>query len=218
MDLFGLPNSTKVNKVIPKNAFDEHTTTKQKKLFTDLISKITWAYKIAPETINLEASEIKEIQVFRVELKEKTDIQVLLNIIDKAIPYTIVFVVDYGGMLYISTTVKHPHPIQADTSVIDWTFRTKWFSSNENDYTFKLKKNIDSVYHDFCIRLSGHTSFATRTLEDLIAFEKQIDALRKEIARLKAGKASAKQFNLKVELNLELQTAEKQLRELIKCS
>ena len=80
MELFNLPNTTKVNKVIPKNTFDSYTTTKQKKLFSELIARIIWTYKISTDTVNLVAKEIKEIQVFRIELKVKQDIQQVLEI------------------------------------------------------------------------------------------------------------------------------------------
>ena len=38
--MFNLPKSTVVKKVIPKNAFDTYTNTKQKKAFADKIVRI----------------------------------------------------------------------------------------------------------------------------------------------------------------------------------
>jgi hypothetical protein len=62
MELFALPQSTKVQKVVPKNAFDGYTNSKQKKLFSDKVLRITWLNKLAPSTVNLEAKDVKEIQ------------------------------------------------------------------------------------------------------------------------------------------------------------
>jgi hypothetical protein len=215
MELFKLPHTAKVNRVIPKNAFDSYTTAKQKKLFTDLIARITWTHKLSKDTVNLEGKDIKEIQVFRIELKVKEEIQTVLDIIDKSIPYNIVFVIEFGGSIYISTSTKHPHPINEDNAVIDWTFKTGWFLPSENKYTLQLKKSIDAVYHDFCIQLSGKSSMATKPLQDLIAYKKKVDALEKEIAKLKSGMASSKQFNNKVELNLKLKATEDELQSLL---
>lgn len=215
MELFKLPHTAKVNRVIPKNAFDSYTTAKQKKLFTDLIARITWTHKLSKDTVNLEGKNIKEIQVFRIELKVKEEIQTVLDIIDKSIPYNIVFVIEFGGSIYISTSTKHPHPINEDNAVIDWTFKTGWFLPSENKYTLQLKKSIDAVYHDFCIQLSGKSSMATKPLQDLIAYKKKVDALEKEIAKLKSGMASSKQFNNKVELNLKLKATEDELQSLL---
>jgi hypothetical protein len=53
--------------------------------------------------VNLEAKDINEIQVFRIELKAKEDIKTVLDIIDKSIPYNIIFVVQFESSVYIST-------------------------------------------------------------------------------------------------------------------
>lgn len=212
MELFKLPHTAKVNRVIPKNAFDSYTTAKQKKRFTDLIARITWTHKLSTDTVNLEGMDIKEIQVFRIELKVKEEIKTVLDIIDKSIPYNIVFVIEFDGKIYISTSTKHPHPINEDNAVIDWTFKTGWFLPSENKYTLQLKKSLDAVYHDFCIQLSGKSSMASKPLQDLIAYKKKVDALEKEIAKLKMGIRNSKQFNHKVELNQRLQACEKELK------
>ena len=70
MEVFNLPTSAKVGKAIPKNAFESYTNTKLKKLFSDHVARITWLYKLSPKTSNLEANEIKEIQIFKIELKQ----------------------------------------------------------------------------------------------------------------------------------------------------
>jgi hypothetical protein len=215
MELFSLPHTSKVNRVIPKNAFDRYTTAKQKKLFTELISRITWTHKLSPDTINLEAKDIKEIQLFKIELKVKQEIQSLLDIMDKSIPYPIIFMIEHGAMIYLSTSAKHPHPINEDNAVIDWTFKTEWFQQDQNKFYFQLKKNIDAVYHDFCIQLSGNYMMANKPLQELIILKKKVDALEKEIARLKSGISGSKQFNNKVDMNLTLKEAEKKLKELI---
>jgi hypothetical protein len=215
MDLFTLPHTARVNRVIPKNAFDSYTTAKQKKLFTDLIARITWTHKLSTDTVNLEAKDIKEIQVFRIELKVKEEILTILDIIDKSIPYNIVFVIEFDSRIYISTSTKHSHPVNEDKAIIDWTFKTGWFRPSENKYTLQLKKSIDAVYHDFCIQLSGKSSMATRSLQDLIAYKKKVDALEKEISRLKSGMANSRQFNNKVELNLKLKAKEDELQSLL---
>jgi len=215
MELFKLPHTTIVNRVIPKNAFDSYTTAKQKKLFTELIARITWTHKLSPDTINLEAKDIKEIQVFKIELKVKQEIQTVLDIIDKSIPYNIIFVVEHDTMIYISTSSKHPHPINEDNAVIDWTFRTDWLLPSQNKYTLQLKKSIDAIYHDFCVQLSEKYSMSNKTLKDLIAFNKEVDALVKEITKLKSEIAGCNQFKNKVDLNLKLKAKEEKLQSLL---
>ncbi|GAB3660261.1 hypothetical protein GCM10028791_34110 [Echinicola sediminis] len=214
MDLFNLPRQTVINRVVPKNAFDKYTNTKQKALFSSLILRITWTNKLSEETSNLKGQEISEIQVFKVELKEGGDPKSLLDIIDKSIPYHIIFVVSHRGNVFLSTSKKHPHPTNEDNSVIDWTFKSDWFTANENQFSLNLKKSIDAVYQDFCNQLSGNFKATQKSISELIDMNKNVDKLNKEIASLKSAIAKCKQFNQKVELNMKLKEVEAKWEQL----
>lgn len=214
MDLFNLPHATRVNRVIPKNAFDGYTTAKQKRLFSEQIARITWTHKISPDTVNLEAKEIKEIQVFWIEIKVNEDVTKILEIIDKSIPYNILFVVEHEDLVYISTSTKHPHPGNSNNAVVDWTFKTAWFRKSENKYFPNLKISLDFIYQDFCKQLSNEILSEIISFDQLLDKSKLIETLKKEIKKLKAGIDSAKQFNRKLELNVKLKDAEKRLDEL----
>ena len=211
MNLFDLPNSTIVNKAVPKNAFDKYTNTRQKKIFTTQVSRLLWLNKLSQETINLPPGEIKEIQLFLVELKQRVKIPVVLQVIERAIPYHIIFIVEHKGLLYLSTSAKHPNPVNEDNAVIDWTFDTDWIVPAENKYRLSLKKNLDAVYHDFCIQLTGNPSFADKSFREIVEYSIMIDSLRKEAERLKAAISNSKQYNHKVDLNIKLKSVENQL-------
>jgi hypothetical protein len=211
MELFQLPISTRVQKVIPKNAFDQHTSAKEKKLISEKVQRITWLNKISSETTNLPFTDIQEIQIFKIELKVKEVVAPILNLIDKAIPYRIIFVVQADDEFYLSTSVKHEHPTKKATSVIDWTFSTDWLTkTSEKDFSMKLAKSIDAVYEMFCLQLRPN-AVAKSNVVDLIEYEKKVEALKKEIAKLRGSIESAKQFNYKVEQNILLQAKEKEL-------
>ena len=213
MDFFNLPSRTKFGRVVPKNAFDEYTNTKQKKLFTEDIQRITWTHKLSPVTINLEAKDIEEIQVFKIELKEQTDILKILEIINKAIPYHIIFWVEFKDQAYISTAAKHPHPANENISVIDWTFTSDWFLTSQCPYTFNLKSSLDEVYKDFCVQLTGKPDLSKKSMESILLEQQKTDQLKKDISKLKAAIRKSKQFNEKVELNMKLKSLEKELSE-----
>ena len=215
MEIFALPERARVNKVVPKNAFDSYATPKQKKLFSSLIARITWLYKLSPETVNLEGRDVKELQIFKVELKLKDDPQSLLNLIDKSIPYNIIFIVEHNEEIFVSTSAKHLHPLNEDNAVIDWTFKTDWISHSLFKYELPLRKSLDSVYQDFCIQLAGKPELSRKTLADLVQFKIQTTALEREIERLKTSIKNCKQFNQKVEYNLLLKEKEEELKRLI---
>ncbi|MGQ8335811.1 DUF4391 domain-containing protein [Sunxiuqinia sp. A32] len=211
MDYFNLPIRTKVGRVIPKNAFDRYTSSKQKKLFADHIQRITWTHKISTETVNLESRDIREIQVFKIELKQKSDIKRITELINKAIPYHIVFWVEFEKEAYITTATKHLHPANEDIAVIDWTFESEWFNKDHNFIAFNLKGTLDDVFKEICVQLTGNTDLEDKPIEAILSYQKEKGRLRKKISKLRSAILTSKQFNEKVELNLKLKEAEKEL-------
>lgn len=201
--MFNLPRSTEVDKIIPKNAFDAFTSTKQKKAIAEKLLRIKWIHKLSSDTTNLRGREIEEIQVFDIELKEKTDIKDLLVLINKAIPYPIIFIVRFEELLHLSTSPKHINPNKENSAVIDYTFNSGWINKNEFNFKIDLKNSLDWVYNNFCEQFSV-TKVETSNLTDLVEVQKNNDALRKEIEKLKSAIPQCKQFNKKVELNMRL--------------
>lgn len=211
--MFNLPNSTVVKKVIPKNAFDFYTNTKQKKAFADKIVRITWSNKLSQDTINLTGKDVTEIQFFEIELKEKVIIKDLLVIIDKAIPYHIIFKVIFNNEYYISTSAKHTHPTNDDNAVIDYTFATEWISTDELLYSIELKNSLDWIYRNFCSQFIS-SSKNSNNLQEIIKNEKKIDIIKKKIEKIKFEISRCKQFNKKVDLNIELKELQEELKAL----
>ncbi len=209
--MFNLPKSTEVNRVIPKNTFDSYTNTKQKKLFTDSVLRITWKNKISLETTNLGKKEIEEIQVFDIELKEKKDIKELLNIIQRAIPYHIIFRIYFNQEHYFTTAAKHSKANNENEAVIDYTFTSEWMPTEENPYSIELKNDLDGVFKHFCEHFSD---IKTASITHLVKKQIEQDKLLREIEHLKSQIAKCKQFNQKVEFSLKLKALKKQINSI----
>lgn len=206
MTYFELPKSTIVNRFIPKNAFDEYTNSSQKMKFTDIIDKITWQNKLSKDTINLDGLDVKELQVFEIKLKKKEKIQPLLNIIDKAIPYHIIFVVTFGDETYLSTSKKHHHINNENTAVIDWNFVSDWTSNKTEKTTLNLKESIDFIFTDICSQISG---FQSKNIQEIIEKNISKNKLQKKIEELELKIKREKQFNIKLVMNEELKILKK---------
>lgn len=211
MRFFNLPKQTQVNKSIPKNAFDTYINSKQKKMFVAIIDKIKWTNKLSTETINLKGKEISEIQIFQVALRKKENIEKLLEIIDKSIPYHIIFVLTFDNEVMLSVSQKHLHPTNENNTVLDWTFKSTWFARDEISYKLNLKESLDFVIKDFCIQLSGKDEDSDLSLNEIVEKETQIEKLEKEINTLRSQIKRSKQFNRKVELNSILKEKEGEL-------
>jgi hypothetical protein len=211
MELLKLPINTQVNRIIPKNTFDSYTNTRQKKLFTDKVLRIMWLHKLSKLTTNLPSKDIQEIQVFRIELKACEAIPQILNIIDKAIPYPIIFLVQCGEKVYCATSVKHPHPTNENNSVVDWTFTSDWMEATKFSLKLNLKGSIDEAHKDFCLQLSGRYDLKKKSIDQIVKFQQEKQALESEIGKLKQQISRSKRFKEKVELNLRLKEKEKEL-------
>ncbi len=210
MNLFHLPASTVVDKIVPKSAFDRYTTSRQKKLLVDVVERIRWTNKLSFETLNLSGQEIKEIQVFQIELRMRDGYKEVLDIVNKAIPYPIIACLIWESECLISTCQKHSHPVNPDNAVIDWVFSGDWHNVSANPYMLNLRKSLDFVYLDLSLQLTGKQGKAV-DISGLTAFEKQRTALLVSIERLEAAVAKSRQFNKKVELNLELKKKKEEL-------
>ncbi|MCL6559338.1 MAG: DUF4391 domain-containing protein, partial [Firmicutes bacterium] len=74
MTVFNLPETTLVNKKIPKKKFYEKLQADKtlREKFVRQVDFILWKHKLSRHTINLSPTkEVEEIQVFEVHLKQK---------------------------------------------------------------------------------------------------------------------------------------------------
>src|SRR5690606_6883497 len=108
--------------------------------------KMTWTHKLAPTTINLSGKYFAEIQIIHIELKREERISELLAVINKSVPYGVIFVMQFGDRFYLSASAKHPHPTLADTSVLDWEFVSEWFAAADNAFRLNLRESLDAVF------------------------------------------------------------------------
>lgn len=96
--LIDYPERARVGRVVPKNRIMVSGTPgrRVRDQLTTQVSRITWQYKLAPETMNLKGSKaVPEIQIFRVALKPAgvtDDLRVeVLKCIDRAIGFPLIF-------------------------------------------------------------------------------------------------------------------------------
>ena len=200
-----LPTSTIVDKIVPKNSFDEYATTKQKKLLTSFVARIKWLHKLSNQTVNLQGKEVIEIQVFELELKEQTNINELLLLINRVIPYPILFVIRHNEEIMYSISKKHTHPTNENQAVVDWTFSTSWKNVLEDEFEISLSNSLDSVFQEICFKISGKNQGKEKDIETFIAKEQQLKQLNSEIEKTQKAIDKCRQFNKRVELNQKLQ-------------
>ena len=89
------PQTTIVNRVVPKTMFYKfmEVNPRMKSRFVNDVVNITWLYKLSAGTLNVtDTEEMKEIEVFVVNLKQPDCPTDLFTFIDTNMPHHIVFV------------------------------------------------------------------------------------------------------------------------------
>lgn len=215
--MLGLPRETEVGRMVAKKKFYDRAdmTTALKDSFTNEVEKITWANKIAPTTLNVEAgSDIQEIEVFHIQLRQKKFNQKILETIDKAIPYTILYVLEYQGKQQLWLGYKEKSTVTGNTNIVKY-FHNDWLGEQR----VSLNGNkLSTIYENFLTELSADltTTDETQSLEQRVAKTQEMDALSKQIEQLTAKMNATKQFNKKCELNREIKKLSNKLKELKK--
>lgn len=215
--MLGLPKSTEFNRRIPKQKFYENIDVSPalKRVFIEQIRIINWRNKIAPTTVNLAQGEkVTEIEVFEVKLTEQMQPEPVLRQIDKAIPYHIVFLLEYEGRYQAWTAYKEA-AAGVNAFKVHSYYHTDWLP--EEDLPLKLEGlNIDKVYENFVRQIGGEalTTTGEETLQQSVERDIHRQELQKQIAALQTKVRKEKQLNKQVQLNAELKKLKKELEDL----
>lgn len=217
--MLGLPKSTEFNKRIPKQKFYDNLTVSPalKRSFVDQIRIIYWANKIAPSTVNLaEGKNVTEIEVFHIQLNQKTLDENVLKQIDREIPYHILFVLEYDGKYKAVIGYKEAAGSGKAAFKVDRYYQTEWMP--EDKLPVHLDGlNIDTVYENFVRQIAGdvlQAATSQESLKDSVARDDRRDTLQKQINKLQAKIRKEKQLNRQMEMNAELKKLRRELEEL----
>ena len=212
-----LPKSTEFNRRIPKQKFYENIDVSPalKRVFVEQIKIIYWRNKIAPSTVNLAQGEkVTEIEIFEIKLTDKMQPEPVLRQIDKAIPYHIVFLLEFEGKYQAWTAYK-----EASSGVnafkVHSYYHTDWMT--EEKLPLKLDGlNIDTVYENFVRQIGGEALAAddNESLQQSVERDIRRQNLQKQIAALQTKVRKEKQLNKQVQLNAELKKLRKELETL----
>jgi hypothetical protein len=200
-----LPKKALVNKFIAKTKFYDKATLgkKLKEEFIDKIQKITWKYKLAEDTIGIEkTSSVIEIQIFQVELKERLIPKNVLKLIDRFIPYPILYQFIYKDSFAYGINLKNSDLGQ-----------NYYFSDWNSPIRFDFNAiNLEKLYQKLIQAFIADEIKQQGDFEAVISTDKQIKQLEHEIEALDSKIKREKQFNRKVELNKTLLKTKDQLQ------
>lgn len=197
--MFELPKDCYVNKFLPKKLFYEKVGVSSgvKDEFVNLVDRITWLYKLSPDTIGITKTEnIEEIQIFQIDVKEKKVPLSVIKTITKGVQYKILFLIKYNNEICYSTKV-------------DDIYTTEW---NDNVIFDFNAINLEIVFENIVKQIIKEES-NDKKFDEIIELKNNRDNLEKRINQLRQKIKVEKQFNRKVELNKELNILLKELED-----
>lgn len=241
MTLFAWPKQAAFGRVVAKSKIYEHAAASAalKECFVQQVEQINWAYKLAPETVNLPATPaVAEIQVFRLTLKDASLDHDVLKAIDRAIPFPLIFELVQGERIKLVAAYKRPS--QNSKSDNGWVlgsyFETNWQPVDSSRQPLPVALDMASLYEGLLTPLvdrKHNTNGQVReqpvaytgtaqpepserlTLEQRIELADAIATQQTQIQRIKARLGREKQFNKRVAINAELRDAKQELQRLI---
>lgn len=187
--MLGLPQSTQLNKQLPKKAiFAAFSMDAQKKdSFDKDVSKIFIINEISPATVSIAAGEkVNSIFVLRVLLKDKQFSEKTVASISKLIPQNMVMILE--------------HETQAKLAVYySKLYQTEW-QPIENLSLQLTGLDFDTVWENIIKTISGVESGGETSLDESLAQKEHKEKILKEIKQLEKLAWNEKQPKKKFEL------------------
>ena len=239
-DIFKLPQRCLINKRLTKTFFSKNfdLSSSEKKVLNDEIVKMEWIGSLKSSNSNIPKFESEKYMFEEVQIMscEVVNLQKVFNLISeifqKYIPYQVVLIIENSSEWMLSladkrinlndkskrTVESYIHsPILNKLEIED----TKFFRTISFD--FINKSNLQSVYQSyFSSVIQLKSSLITgvfneenleRTEDDLKIIQ-TIEKIESEIISLKNQIKNESQLNIRVSLNIEIQTKKKEIKRL----
>lgn len=215
--LFEYPKGAMFGKLLPKVKIYKHAraNTRVQKLFVKQVDRIVWQYKLAPETINLDSTNVvSEIQIFHLHLRAVKYSDEVLRTIDRAIPFPVIFELLHGGKIKTVAAYKRPSESDKVKWVVSEYLSGAWKSENSQRKPLPRALNLENLYDGILTallpeRLGGAESIAKRIERIELIRSKQRD-----IQRIKAQLGRERQFNKQIAINAKLRKVTEELKRL----
>ncbi len=204
--LFEYPKKAAFDRVVPKAKFYERAkpTKTVKDKFVSQVSQILWSYKLAPETINLPASNgVREVQIFTITTKSAALGEDVLRCIDKSIPSPIVFEIHFDLKVKVAAAYKRIEDANTSNAVASNYFSSGWIPLDTSRKVLPVVLDMSSLYEKMLLPLIGIPQRSGESLGELVSRACSIRSKQSELNKLAVKIKAERQFNRKLELNSE---------------
>lgn len=213
------PPQTALKRVIPKSRIYDSVgaSTALRERFARELDQIVWAHKLAPETLNLPATNaVPEIQVFRLLLKGDVLHDDILRAIDRAIPFPLLFELQTQDRVMAAAAYKRPSDAEKGKWVLSDHLRGEWVAQDAPRLALPVAVNMGVLYEQMLSALVPVQPLPGEDVETRLARLAAIRAKEREIAQLQSKLKRESQFNIKITLHGQLAEAQAEFDHLKK--
>lgn len=207
-NLYQWPAAATFGRVIPKSKFYEHghVSAAVRERFVAEIERITWAYKLADDTLHLSGTvAVPEIQVFVINAKRDDVEDRVLQAIDKAVHFPIIFEVNRTSGSDAETRMCAAHKrLTIRQAQVGTYFTTEWLPAGAERTWLPQALDLPSLYEALMSPLLPLPARRGECLADAVARADGAQKLEREIGSLERRMRNERQFNRKVELRRQL--------------
>jgi hypothetical protein len=203
------PNSTKVGRILPKEAFYErlNLTKELKDKFVSDIKRITLEHSLTSQTMNLpDTSEVKEIIVLAIDLKHKDLDYRVVESIAKQNKHKIVFLLRFEEL---GQCVVHYNKL----------YKGEWESLNQVHIElrgFSLDEVWSNLVEKIAVKIQTNLPDLDTDINKKLKFQETILKLQKEIEKTERLARSEKQPKKKFDLAMKVQKMQCELDDIFK--
>lgn len=210
------PQSTIVNRVVPKTMFYKfmEVNPRMKTRFVNDVVNITWLYKLAASTLNVtDTEDMKEIEVFVLNLKQPDCPTDLFSFIDTNMPHHIVFILLHDNHAMQLINYKDWADDTHTKFKITQSFTSSWVAL-DNLHLQIDGQSLPRIYDNFVAQVSGIGDHKAGSMADIVALKKQMAAVEAELKTLQRRMRKEPQLDRQMLMNKQVKAKRKELDSL----
>lgn len=215
-NLLKYPQSTIVNRVVPKAMFYKFmdVSPRMKTRFVNDVVNITWLYKLSAASLHVaDSNDMKEIEVFAVNLKQPDCPTDLFAFIDTNMPHHIVFILIHEDDAMLLVNYKEWANDAQTRFRITQAFFSPWKPISE--ISLKVEgQSLPRVYDNFVAQVSGIGEHKAGSMSEIVKLRQTIDKAETDLQKLQKKMRKEPQYDMQVKINCQVKTKRQELAEL----
>jgi len=189
---------------------------RMKSRFVNDVVNITWLYKLSASSLNVtDTEEMKEIEVFVVNLKQPDCPTDLFSFIDTNMPHHIVFVLIHDESAMLLINYKDWADDTHTKFRIRQAFASPWMPIADLELTVQ-GQSLPRIYDNFVAQVSGIGEHKAGSMAEIVALKKQIATAEAELQSLERKMRKEPQLDKQLQMNKQVKAKRQNVSELRK--